>query len=161
MTARSAVPAELAQERPTEPQMKFIRGLAQERDLSKLSAEQHQWLTSELAKSTDDQFIGVTVRRASDIITVLKALPVTPKVVEKLNYDLPDVPAGRYAVENDEGELRFYRLWIGRTGYKKLYVLHGPDSTELPYKTALSILGKIFTRDVLRGKYLDTQCDAP
>jgi hypothetical protein len=145
---RTAVPAAYSAERPSDPQLKFIRGLARERDLSALSAKQHQWLLDELAKPEDDQFLGVPVKRASDIITELLKLKVTEEVVEKQNYKLPDVPAGRYAIENEEGELRFYRLWIGRNGYKKLYVLHGPDSSELPYKTALSIMGKIFRAGV-------------
>jgi RNA polymerase subunit RPABC4/transcription elongation factor Spt4 len=92
----------------------------------------------------EEQFLGVSVKRASDIISKLLTLPVRDDIVKKQNPGWPDVPAGRYAVESDEGELRFYRLWVGNTGYKKLYLLHGPDSTELPYKTALGVCGKIF-----------------
>lgn len=58
----------------------------------------------------------------------------------------PEVlPAGRYAIENEEGDLRFYKLWRGdrKPTYFKLYVLHGPDDSEVPFRSALSILGKI------------------
>lgn len=149
MADRTAVPAELSSERPTEKQAGFIRGLIAERDLSKLTDKQQKWLADEYAKPMEVQFTGVSVKRASDIITQLLALPVRTDIVQKQNSGLPDVPAGRYAVESDEGELRFYRLWIGKTGYKKLYVLHGPDSTEIPYKAALGVLGKIFRAGVV------------
>lgn len=140
---RTAVPAAYSQERPSDPQLKFIRGLMRERDLDKLRADQRDWLLTEMQKSEDDQLLGVPVKRASDIITQLLKLPLLASVVEKQNREKPNVPPGRYAVESDEGELRFYRVWIGNTGFAKVYVLHGPDSSEVPFKSAMGILRKI------------------
>ena len=58
-----------------------------------------------------------------------------------------DIPAGRYAVENNEGELRFYQVWRPRgedhDKVVKLYVLHGPDSSPVQRNAYDSILGKI------------------
>lgn len=140
---RTAVPSHIRGERPTDPQIRFIRGLFSERDRSSLSNKQKEWLAMEMAKAEDEQFVGVSVKRASDIITALKNLPVTEAIAKKQNADKPDVPAGRYAVESDEGELRFYKVWVSKKGYIKVYVLHGPDSTEMPYKSGLGILRKI------------------
>lgn len=140
---RTAVPAAYSQERPSDPQLKFIRGLVKERDLDKLRAEQRDWLLTEMGKVEDDQLLGVTRRRASDIITELLKLPMSDSVVEKQNRDKPNVPAGRYAVDNDEGELRFYRVYISKSGFIKVYVLHGPDASEVPFRAAMGILRKI------------------
>lgn len=141
---RTAVPPGL-RERPTEPQLKFIRGLLSERKWNSLTGEQQEYLSGELGKPEDQQFLGVSVRKASDVIKRLKALPVKDNIVRSQNPDVPDVPAGRYAIESNDGELRFYHLWVGKSGYPKLYVLHGPDSTELPRPAMIEILKKIET----------------
>jgi hypothetical protein len=139
--ARSEVPSEFRQVvQPTPAQRRYIVGLAQEKQLDPaLTPEQIKYLSEEMVKPFDEQFIGVDIRRASGIIEYLK--PLSRKSPAALS--ISDVPAGRYAVENEEGELRFYRVWVGRNGHTKLYVLHGPDSSEVPYKSAVSILKKI------------------
>jgi hypothetical protein len=142
MANRTAVPTAYA-ERPTERQLQYLRGLWVEKRVDKLSKEQFDWLDGQFNKPTDEQFLGVTVKRASDVISELVKLDTRDDIVRRQNPEAADVPAGRYAVENDEGELRFYRLWIGKTGYMKLYVLHGPDSSEIPYPAMVAILKKI------------------
>lgn len=64
------------------------------------------------------------------------------------NYGIPsgeDLPSGRYAIDNADGELTFYRVWRGTRNpdYVKLYVLHGPDESEVPFKSMVTILKKI------------------
>lgn len=57
-----------------------------------------------------------------------------------------DLPAGRYAIDNDEGVLTFYRFWRGdrNPNYVTLHVKHGPDESEIPYGKAVeSITQKI------------------
>lgn len=57
-----------------------------------------------------------------------------------------EVPAGRYAVGNDGGELRFYRVWRGTRNKSvvRVYVLHGPDEDRVPGRLAeLGVLSKI------------------
>lgn len=58
------------------------------------------------------------------------------------------VPAGRYAVENAEGELRFYRVARSRRpGSSRVWinVQHGPSESEVPFSVAgyEAILGAI------------------
>lgn len=80
----------------------------------------------------------------SGVIEALKSLP--RKSDARRAEDLPDVPAGRYAVDDAEGELRFYRVARSkRTGRYWIYVQHGPDESEIPFNRAtyFSILGKI------------------
>jgi hypothetical protein len=99
--------------------------------------------------SEDPEEYGMSKSKASVLIEWFlkqpKKLMTTPgrTTNAKGEVSLPDVPAGRYAVEANNGELRFYKLWVGRTGFKKLYVLHGPDETEMNFKTMNSILNKI------------------
>lgn len=142
MANRTAVPAAYA-ERPTDAQLRFLRGLWAEKRVDQLSKERFDWLDAQFSKPEEEQFAGVPVRRASDIIDGLKKLPTRENIVRRQNPEAANVPAGRYAVENEDGELRFYRLWVGKTGYMKLYVLHGPDSSEIPYPAMVAILKKI------------------
>jgi phosphoglycolate phosphatase-like HAD superfamily hydrolase len=114
-----------------------------ERRVDQLSKERFDYLEAQFAKPEAEQFIGVPVPRASDIIKRLKALPVRDNIVRSQNSTLPDVPAGRYAIENADGELRFYHLWVSNNGYVKLYLLHGPDSSDVPRPAMISILEKI------------------
>jgi hypothetical protein len=69
------------------------------------------------------------------------------KAAEGDRAPLPEVPAGRYAVESEEGPLRFYRVdrpTEGRwEGYTFVKVLHGPDETPIRGKAAAAILAKI------------------
>jgi hypothetical protein len=119
MTNRTAPPAALVSEpMVSEPQVKFILGLIQERDLASLAPEQIEWLDA------FDAGTQCSRRKASDIITKLLTLPLKPKTAARENRteDLPELPAGRYAVNNEDGELRFYVLdkptqgrWAGYT----------------------------------------------
>jgi hypothetical protein len=88
----------------TEPQLHFIDCLKEERQLSPYAA-------SHLQERLDE---GITKVEASTIITWLKQQPLLPKEVlapPSTTERLPDVPAGRYAVEtNGDGHLAFYRV---------------------------------------------------
>lgn len=88
--------------------------------------------------------------KASEIITWLldrpKLAPAAPTATAPAGrITAAQVPAGHYAVNNADGELRFYNVWWApnRDDYFKLYVEHGPDDSEVPFKTALAILKKI------------------
>ncbi len=89
---------------------------------------------------------------ASEMITALLAYPEkasAKSAPQEDNYGIPsvdDLPAGHYAVDNADGELTFYEVWRGtrKPEYVKLYVLHGPDSTEVPFgKGMVTILKSI------------------
>lgn len=98
---RSQVPEEFAGEvvnKATDPQKNWIRDLIEEREMSSESREEALARIDTLSKSA-----------ASEWIDRLKSLPRARKPkTESRNAPLPDVPAGRYAVDNEDGDLRFY-----------------------------------------------------
>src|SRR5262249_50747865 len=65
---------------------------------------------------------------------------------------LVDLPPGRYAIENAEGELRFYHRWQGKREDNKdrfaLYVCHGPEESRLPRPAQVAIAAKILAAGV-------------
>lgn len=113
----------------TEKQSKFIRDLLAQRTGNE-SAEALRKLLNMLREKGE-----LTSKVASVVITqLLEIRPNTnaPVVIESQEnqgggtrggiQDLPDVPEGRYAVENEDGVLRFYSVdrpkdgrWAGRT----------------------------------------------
>lgn len=119
----------------TEKQRAYIVRL---RDGKQMLADQRQWLDNEL-----EAFVSKS--RASLIIEKLKALPDVPgkKIVNKPTPQ--QLPKGRYAIENEDGELRFYNVWRGtrKPDYIKVYVQHGPDESEVPFVAAMTICRKI------------------
>lgn len=152
---RSEVPEEFkTAEGPTEPQLNFINSLLDERDLrsgGKIVAESDDEYAAEI-KKLREAASRLTVSDASAWIDRLLSFPHLPRerVVHRASGDsnVPspdDLPAGYYAIENNEGELRFYKLWRGtrNPNYVKLYVSHGPDDSEVPFRSALTIMAKI------------------
>lgn len=81
-------------------------------------------------------------REVSLAIDKLKVLPRkgarpkdgSPSVVGHLPT-AEELPTGRYAIENAEGELRFYRLWRGTRNpdYVEIHVQHGPEESKVPW----------------------------
>jgi hypothetical protein len=91
---------------------------------------------------------GLTKERASNFISRLKDRPPRHDRATGPSNDLPSpevLPAGHYAVKNEDGQLRFYHLKRGTRNPRMiwLHVEHGPDSTEIPFKTAKAIIGQI------------------
>lgn len=140
--------------RATNRQISFIESLLDERDLT----ASHKFVDATQAMDAEELAAYIasikaglqdrSTRGASQMIEALLALPKkssAPAYPARTNADIPEVPKGRYAVENDEGELRFYKVWRGdrNPAYFKLYVQHGPDESEIPFRSALSILQKI------------------
>lgn len=89
----------------------------------------------------------VTVGRASRYIDRLLELRKSqPK--QATRTPVPDVPAGRYAVDTDEGHLAFYKVdrptegkWAGRTFVT--LVLGGGGRQRMPWKQSVAVLVKI------------------
>lgn len=129
----------------TERQKPFILDLIAKKDWSHLNAEGQQYL-KEIAAGER----VVSKKKASELIEKLLAMKDKPKsaptdvMAERFAFG---VPAGRYAVEADNGELRFYHVWVSRDGKRlNVYVAHGPDESDLKYqKTVLGVLNKIKT----------------
>jgi hypothetical protein len=121
----------------TEPQARFLRSLLDERQIDEQAREQM------LARIDADD---VSKSRASDWI---KRLLDKPKVgrTKSRGQDLPDVPAGRYAVTGDDGETDFYKVdrptkgsWAGSTFVK---LITGPDERNMSDTVARTILERI------------------
>jgi len=98
----------------TTPQIVWITDLMQQRVISE---EQQAWLDEKLGTTQEDT--KLTREQASRVIDAMKLLPKRVKIADN---QWPNVPAGRYAVENDEGRLMFYHVdrpsagkWAGFT----------------------------------------------
>lgn len=137
----------------SQPMLNFLAAIRNHRDLSSLSEEQRTWLMDLTAQqlqfaTTDLPFDGV--RRALDVMSKLPDRPKGENPGEGTSNladspVFPEVAAGRYAVESDEGELRFYRVYRGtrNVNYVKVYVQHGPDESPMFHAAALSVMEKI------------------
>jgi hypothetical protein len=130
----------------SDKQENFIRTLIEDRALS----------DEDRVKAYEQLANGLSMRKASAWIERLLTYPMRPKVggkpVEPGKVAVPtpeQLPAGRYAIEDtdedSDNDLVFYRVWRGtrNPGFVKLYLLHGPDSTELSFKASLTIMQKI------------------
>jgi hypothetical protein len=152
---RSEVPQEFKTvEGITNPQLSFINNLLNERDLrrgGKIAAASPE----EYAAAVDNlrqKVSNLSKRDASRWIEKLLSYPMLPAERQvrrggeaRIVPSADELPDGRYAVENNDGELRFYRLWRGtrNPNFVKLYISHGPDDSEIPFRSALSIMDKI------------------
>ena len=152
---RTPVPDEFkTAEGITEPQFKFLSSLLSERDLrqgGKIVAATDEEYDAAL-NVLKDKAASIDKKAASAWIEKLLTFPYLPRErsIQRGGSmsTVPsgdDLPTGRYAIENEDGELRFYRLWRGtrNPNYVKLYVQHGPNESEVPFKATLSIIGKI------------------
>jgi hypothetical protein len=131
-------------------QQQFVLDLIDQKDLSIINAEGQQFL-AEIKRGER----VMTKSKASELIDKLLKLPKAA-----LHHGLPSenakerfavgVPAGRYAVEADNGQLRFYHVWVSRDGTRlNVYVAHGPDESDLKYqKTVMAVLNKIKTAGI-------------
>jgi hypothetical protein len=131
MYARSAVPADLAGVRAdgaTEPQINFILDLLDQRDLfaspkwfDAVNAMDKEEYAAHLAL-TKANVPNMTKSQASRMIEELTKLPrlyARPKAEVKMgsNETQPDVPAGRYALEDPSDPLnpiKFYKVSHGK-----------------------------------------------
>jgi len=130
-------------DKATEPQVKWIKDMLNSKDVDEAAADR---LWKSLRIWEDPEELGLTKSKASEIIDYLKKRPRKPGAASPAKWaSYPDVPAGRYAVTNTEGELRFYQVWRPKDNPSvfRLYVLHGPDSSEVPFKAQNAIMAKI------------------
>jgi hypothetical protein len=156
----------------TNRQLDYIASLLQQREVKPETAAALgpkiavQMVANEERGDSAPAVDGISKKRASESISKLlelpkrrNELPARPAktrdiVAETRSQAVAEritpakVPAGHYAVDNEAGELRFYTVWWapeqpGRSPFFKLYVEHGPDDSEVPFKSALTILRKI------------------
>ena len=136
----------------SQPQLNWIRDLIVKKDLSPLKPEERDALNRILGEENfwDERTTRLSRKKASAILDKLLKLHDKPREQQQVGPEHAErlalgVPAGRYAVHANNGELRFYHVWISRDKKRlNVYVLHGPDESDLKYqKTVLAILKKI------------------
>lgn len=145
---RSPVPSDLKGQQAgsvplaSKAQVDYLNDLRAKKDLSSLTREQVQWLA-------EVDFAQIPRKRASDVISNLRRLPKRQnqptEALGKRELTWAEIiwklPAGRYAVNNPEGELRFYQCWQSKKDemVKRIYVMHGPYESKLPMPVQVSI----------------------
>lgn len=96
------------------------------------------WLEDRLERE------ALSMDAASKAIEAL--LAASPARGPVSTFPTPEVlPAGRYAIDGEDDETRFYRVWRGKRNPNivKVYVSHGPNDSELPFPAIAAILDKI------------------
>lgn len=121
----------------TEPQLAFITTLLADRDVpGPVDATTRALLVSG----------NLTKYDASAVITTLKQYPTKPETV-----DLPDVPAGSYAIDGSDDAINttmFVRVWHGR-GRVRVYQKLSDTSNPLPRSATRGILERIAAAGVM------------
>lgn len=94
--------------------------------------------------------LGLSKRAASRLIDDLKGMEDDPEAKKREPFAMvkptpEELPAGRYAIDNEHGELRFYQVWRGSRNADiiKVYLQHGPDDSEIPFRSAMVICKRI------------------
>lgn len=116
MNQRTPIPGHLQENvvLATPPQISYLEGLRDGKDLTSLSQEQQVWLKD----ATAERFAKLSKGKASELITKLKELDWIPgessgDSVVRLRGVEADVKSGRYAIEKD-GKLMFYSVKVGK-----------------------------------------------
>jgi len=175
-TRRKEAPADA----PTPKQTAFVRSLLAERkgneDAEKIRGALNEWrttgkLTKKVMSYSIDSLLKIPKKEAQTL----------PAVVEA-----EGPPAGRYAIENAEGELRFYQVdkptegrWVGRTFVKvqtgdDLYPVRGlalaavlaeitkdPEGASRRYGREIGrcgVCGRTLTDEVSRSEGIGPRC---
>ena len=120
------------------------------------TAKQVDFIMSLVADRDNETFATLTRDVAEHFTTAaassaIKALLASPRKsgggTVTATLDAPKVPAGRYAVENADGRLMFYRLWRpdskATDGPFALYVQAGDEGYRLRGVTAREVMAKI------------------
>lgn len=142
--APPGAPGGMSGEKIRPKQREFLLALIEERQIDEeRNAGKLDLIMKCLRISEDPEEYGMSKTKASELITWFLTKPKKPQPAKWASN--PDVPAGRYAVENVEGELRFYQVWRPKDNQSvfRLYVLHGPDSSLVPFSAQRSIMDKI------------------
>jgi Family of unknown function (DUF6011) len=134
----------------TAPQLRYLTSLLDERDLGE------DW-NGEAINVIREHLPEMSKQSASDLIGVLKEKPYKTSAKNDVpakedNYGIPSsdaLPTGRYAITSADGDLAFYRVWRGTRNpdYVKVYLMHGPDETEIPFGKGMVAIVKTIAQD--------------
>jgi hypothetical protein len=149
MNQRTEVPswAQSQTQKITEPQRNYILDLLKKKDLDDVPQDRVDSLMKSLRISEDPEEFGMGKEQASKIIEWLK---MRKDKAAPLQDEFDFVPAGRYAIENDDGELRFYQVWRPKKNQNvfRVYVMFGPSQAPLHRNAANGVVRKIFNAGV-------------
>lgn len=144
---RGAYHPQVKMSRPSEAQTAFIKSLLA--DVIELDAEQGEKLRR-LANEmwTDGKLTPGREGGASHLIENLKDLRTAlrdraAKAAPTAKREVPAVPAGRYAVNTEEGHLAFYKVTVSDKGFVNVYLQVSDDFQRLSWTAALGVLRKI------------------
>jgi hypothetical protein len=131
------------------PQQKYIRDLLVKKSVNpQLVAEIEQRLDTGTG-------YRLTSRQASFYIDQLVQFKDSDTGYAFVKPTVEELPVGRYAItkDGDEDEVRFYQVWrgtkYGKPDLIKVYMQHGPDDSELPFRSAMTICKLIIHQGVL------------
>ncbi len=128
----------------TERQREFLKSLLDARDIPTDADARVDTLWKCLRISEDPEEFGLSTKDASRDIDWLLSLPKKPVAPPVVGPACRQLPPGRYAIENEDGQLRFYQQWVSPDGRRRnLYVMFGPSAAKLFPKTQESICQKI------------------
>lgn len=129
----------------TPKQRSFILSLLDDRDVSHVPQGRVDSLVKSLRISEDPEEFGMSREQASAVIDWLGQQKRKERPAAQLSDSaVAKLPAGRYAIENEQGELRFYQMWESKDGKRRaLYVMFGPNDSKLFPKVQESICQKI------------------
>jgi hypothetical protein len=93
---------------------------------------------------------SLTMSRASHEIQTLIDLKRSARRAAhvKANEPVPFIPAGRYAIDNNEGALAFYRVAVKNDVNTAVYVYASDEQRKLPAKAAAGVLRKLAATDL-------------
>jgi hypothetical protein len=135
----------------TEKQLNYVRLL-----ITWLAEHDAEWAQKWTAKV--DRMVADNRGDASAVIEDLKADLANAKQVARTaranvapvartRTALPTVPAGCYAIDTVSDDavnsVMFVKVWVGRTGFVKVYQQVGSDGVELPWRLVQSVLARI------------------
>lgn len=131
----------------TENQLDFLVDLVKQ--IGAYDVERGRELWFELRRQ--DESGQLTFAQASDTIAALETERTERRRSQQaefrqdraLRLKLPDVPDGRYAVDNKDGATAFYRVRVSKSGYVTVSVMASDEEHELPFAVARSVLQKI------------------
>ena len=134
----------------SDPQLRFIKDLLEKKQIPPKDESNVDLIYKCCALREQGEY-GMSKDYASKIITWLLTLKDKPREQQPgMSPDsaLMKLSPGRYAIENKQGELRFYQLWESRDKkVHRLYVMFGPFEAKLPMKTQEVIAQKILDAD--------------
>lgn len=93
---------------------------------------------------------ALTKRRASHEIDTLIRCVRNHRIQERVEarQPVPFVEAGRYAIDNNEGTLAFYRVAVKDGRNTAVYVYASDEQRKLPAKAAAGVLRKLAATDL-------------